>query len=387
MESYVSDCHVIKTVNPMRKSGFYWIKPRCAPKPLRVFCDFSIEGKGVSILLFNNNQAPNTILETLQIDDIKDVRYQCANIGYEPINLKSKDMMLRLMYLLKTNGWDMGKPLAIPLGWDYGCPNNMCKEEYFSFASEESNEISDLFLAKTEDKIDKQNKNTIGLGYGVNGEPYHFNIKEADITALFCSTNNYGKKEEEGALSISCSDSIISNSNLNSGLNSSIRVHCPSFCKEAGAPIFGSSIYSQDSSICRAALHSGKIKDIEGGVVALIIRGRGSNLKGSKSNGIKSLDFDGVSELTITVGKNDDHCPVYFSQNPKLNKKKETPIILPQLKNKSEPKPPRVLINRVNTSIGVNQYQTADHHHPHDGANLLRFVSRGNRKGKELEKL
>jgi len=33
-------CWEIKEVFPEKKSGFYWLKPRCTNLPIRVFCDF-----------------------------------------------------------------------------------------------------------------------------------------------------------------------------------------------------------------------------------------------------------------------------------------------------------------------------------------------------------
>ena len=121
MDNALSDCHKIKTINPVVKSGFFWIKPRCSPKAMRVFCDFSLIGKGVSFLLFNGNQAPNTALTSLGLESYKDIRYVCAKMGLEPINVKNKDMMKRIMDLLKIFGWNLGEPFTIPLGWDYNC--------------------------------------------------------------------------------------------------------------------------------------------------------------------------------------------------------------------------------------------------------------------------
>ena len=36
---HMSDCHRMRLVNPSIKSGFYWIKPRCAPESVKAYFD------------------------------------------------------------------------------------------------------------------------------------------------------------------------------------------------------------------------------------------------------------------------------------------------------------------------------------------------------------
>ena len=47
------------------------------------------------------------------------------------------------------------------------------------------------------------------------------------------------------------------------------RVFCPKFCKNEGGLLFGSSIYTESSPICLAAIHDGKLKDDQGGELRL----------------------------------------------------------------------------------------------------------------------
>ena len=312
---HMSDCHRMRLVNPSIKSGFYWIKPRCAPESVKAYCYFSNLGQSISIVPFNNNQAPNTDLKSLNIKNYKDIRYLCAKMGLKPINLKSKEIIDTIIMAMRLKGWDLGYPLAIPLGWDYGCEKNQCSGDYASFSSEHSSYINNYFSIPNE-SIDK-NKNTIGLGFDNSGKPYHFNLNEAKVTALLCSTNKIGDRKEKESVSISCSDTILTNSLKNESVGSSLKVKCPSFCgSKDSTPVYGYHVYSQNSSVCRASIHMGKISDIEGGVIKLIIRGMKKDLKGGNQNGIHSEYHSGESKLTFTVEPNDNMCPLDFDKKP-----------------------------------------------------------------------
>jgi len=34
-------CYTIKDLNPSKKNGFYWVKPKCSKTSLRVYCDYN----------------------------------------------------------------------------------------------------------------------------------------------------------------------------------------------------------------------------------------------------------------------------------------------------------------------------------------------------------
>ena len=44
-----------------------------------------------------------------------------------------------------------------------------------------------------------------------------------------------------------------------------VRVYCPKGCKDTNGFLFGTQIYYDESSICKAAIHDGKIEDEKGG--------------------------------------------------------------------------------------------------------------------------
>ncbi|XP_073516011.1 cysteine-rich secretory protein LCCL domain-containing 2 isoform X2 [Phyllobates terribilis] len=69
------------------------------------------------------------------------------------------------------------------------------------------------------------------------------------------------------------------------------RFSCPGRCKDEPshwAPVIGSSIYADTSSICRTAVHAGVIKDESGGYVDVMPVDRKNHYIGSKKNGIHS---------------------------------------------------------------------------------------------------
>jgi len=65
-------------------------------------------------------------------------------------------------------------------------------------------------------------------------------------------------------------------------------------CPAGGKPssVWGTDIYTLDSSICTAAVHAGRINLESGGPVTLEMRPGESSYKGSLRNGIKSSDYE-----------------------------------------------------------------------------------------------
>ncbi len=64
---------------------------------------------------------------------------------------------------------------------------------------------------------------------------------------------------------------------------------CPSGGKESS--VWGTDIYTLDSSICNAAVHAGKLKSESGGSVTIELRPGESSYKGSTRNGITTNDY------------------------------------------------------------------------------------------------
>ncbi len=64
---------------------------------------------------------------------------------------------------------------------------------------------------------------------------------------------------------------------------------CPSGGKESA--VWGTDIYTLDSSICNAAVHAGRLTSESGGSVTIELRPGESSYKGSTRNGIKTNDY------------------------------------------------------------------------------------------------
>ncbi|MDQ2977143.1 MAG: LCCL domain-containing protein [Acidobacteriota bacterium] len=69
-----------------------------------------------------------------------------------------------------------------------------------------------------------------------------------------------------------------------------LKFKCPSDGKESS--VWGTDIYTVDSSICSAAVHAGKLKMESGGSVTIELRPGESAYKGSTRNGIKTSDYE-----------------------------------------------------------------------------------------------
>ncbi|CAH1233701.1 CRISPLD2 [Branchiostoma lanceolatum] len=66
-------------------------------------------------------------------------------------------------------------------------------------------------------------------------------------------------------------------------------VYCPAGCaSRRKATVWGTGVYKGDSSLCRAAIHSGKLQDVTGGFVTVSKRPMGMMFPGSTRNRVKS---------------------------------------------------------------------------------------------------
>ncbi|XP_019627168.1 PREDICTED: uncharacterized protein LOC109472036 isoform X2 [Branchiostoma belcheri] len=89
----------------------------------------------------------------------------------------------------------------------------------------------------------------------------------------------------------------------------SFTANCPADCVTAGGAVWGTAIYTDDSSICRAAIHDGKIP-ATGGVVRVNKLPGQSSYQGSTQNGIttssygaygSSFAFSELEQITCTT--------------------------------------------------------------------------------------
>jgi hypothetical protein len=77
-----------------------------------------------------------------------------------------------------------------------------------------------------------------------------------------------------------------------------VKFKCPPGGK--GASVWGTDIYTIDSSICNAAVHAGKLTTESGGLVTIELRPGEASYKGTTRNGIKTNDY-GKYEQSFVV--------------------------------------------------------------------------------------
>lgn len=73
-------------------------------------------------------------------------------------------------------------------------------------------------------------------------------------------------------------------------IGKTLKFKCPAGGREGS--VWGTDIYTADSSICNAAVHAGKLKMESGGSVTIELRPGESAYKGSTRNGIKTSDYE-----------------------------------------------------------------------------------------------
>nr|XP_028595914.1 cysteine-rich secretory protein LCCL domain-containing 2 isoform X1 [Podarcis muralis] len=77
------------------------------------------------------------------------------------------------------------------------------------------------------------------------------------------------------------------------------RSYCPAYCKDEPsywAPVYGTNIYADNSSICKAAVHAGVIGDNAGGYVDVMPVEKKKSYSGSSKNGIQSASLKTQTE-------------------------------------------------------------------------------------------
>ncbi|KAI8485972.1 hypothetical protein Bbelb_362930 [Branchiostoma belcheri] len=70
----------------------------------------------------------------------------------------------------------------------------------------------------------------------------------------------------------------------------SMTVNCPSGCSH-GADVYGTGVYTDDSGVCRAAIHDGRLTNSGGRVTVYRWPGQ-TSYQGSTKNGVQTLDYD-----------------------------------------------------------------------------------------------
>jgi hypothetical protein len=71
----------------------------------------------------------------------------------------------------------------------------------------------------------------------------------------------------------------------------SILASCPASCLSSPAQLWGTSVYKDDSSICKAAIHSGELTNEGGEIEVRMVEGKAS-YQGQRNYEVESLGYD-----------------------------------------------------------------------------------------------
>jgi len=84
-----------------------------------------------------------------------------------------------------------------------------------------------------------------------------FRMGKMDILGVICSSNDMFHDSRNVAMQLKCEDKIYEDSRFDNIDLSNVIVNCPRECsKLTEAKVWGSSLFSWKSSICRAAIYS-----------------------------------------------------------------------------------------------------------------------------------
>ncbi len=188
------------------------------------------------------------------------------------------------------------KDSVIPMGYDYDCDLKECGGSYKSLKDHNSKDISSILGGYIDSSNVKNSKfalkgriDSIGFNYD-KGMMSYFGLAGKKVKGIICSDNAF---DHFGSLiPIKCNDTMRNNVALQAGMHSSIQAMCPKNCaKELDFRVWGSVLYRDDSSICRAAVHAGQIVDTEGGVVYVGVEKGQLGYKGTENNKIKTENY------------------------------------------------------------------------------------------------
>lgn len=326
--------NIIKTF-PSKRSGYYWIQTKCMIRPLKVFCDFDSYSnkKGLDYYIFNNNQSINTVIK-----DIKsqlDIYSLCASVGLEPLNIKSKEMLFNIYYVLISEGYNLNSDLIIPVAYDYSCDYSKCSEKFQPFTDRSLNSINQMVnefkseigsnvkdvlynnILNNLDSLSTDNNSNMFTRLNINNTMafgkiesiIQVNLATSKVSGVICSSNQDGTKEDNNFYTMMC-DTILRGTTFDEfEIFTTLKIKCPPGCQKNNSKVFGNELYTDNSSICKAAIHSGIIDDT-GGYAELRIEKGLKNYVGKESNNILSLNYNEEWNRSFSINKYNPYCPV-----------------------------------------------------------------------------
>lgn len=138
----------------------------------------------------------------------------------------------------------------------------------------------------------------------------YLKLEDYPVSAVICSSNDTGSNKSISYAEIDCETNLKGDSFSEYELFTNLRVVCPRNCGSSSSQIFGNGIYTDNSSICKAAIHAGIIKDSEGGTIEINLEPGQKNYIGSTSNNIESNDYPNEWDRSFRVKPYKPNCPI-----------------------------------------------------------------------------
>ncbi|KAH8741485.1 hypothetical protein FG386_000255, partial [Cryptosporidium ryanae] len=351
------DCYSISARNPNAVSGFYWILPRCSPEPIRVWCDIKF---GASYYIWNDGGIPGA---STSVSSVSDIRKYCSHVGLEPLVLRNIEQVSGIKAALGIMGYKLSEGSGIPLAVDYGCFDGKCTGSYQDLR-DGTTDLSSLVLSLASPESTATTlfgNDAVGLGFSGSYLSF-FNLKNSNIVGIVCSTNAAPAEKQLNHVDIECDTVAYRNPIFEGPINTNILVQCPPGCGEYNTKIYGSDgVYSEKSSICRAALHVGVITPNSGGMFNVALEGPKNSYEGSVKNGIESEKLAGTPSRSIRVSTISKECPIdviskispsSYQASSSQSVTSQGNMILQQTQRKFPPKRPYV--PRIKTDLWEN---------------------------------
>ncbi|ORM41917.1 uncharacterized protein BXIN_0474 [Babesia sp. Xinjiang] len=291
MKNPAEDCYIIKQLSKKATSGFYWIQPQCSKHPLRVYCDMSSQ---TSMFIWDGKNGVSAPQSLHNMTSPLSIRYQCAAYGLEPLIVKSKHQIDGLKEALYLMGFERKTDHYVPLTYKFGNSHKFRDlMNIFTFMTESSiTGINKYSSTPNEDGMELPHiveHNAAGLSLAT-GEIEVFDLETANVEAIVCSTNV--TEDNVTPITIGCDDRLDKTASLASNTNTNIVVRCSENCLGKNElPVYGKDgVYSERSSICRAAIHAGVIGNK--GTFTVAVESGLPFYSGSTENGVQSFAYN-----------------------------------------------------------------------------------------------
>ena len=139
--------------------------------------------------------------------------------------------------------------------------------------------------------------------------------------------------------------------NIDLSIDKKLTVNCSENCINYDVPVYGTNLYSEDSSICKSAFHSMKLSS-NGGLVTMIIKEGTKHYKASNSNGVKS-DGKFQSGLSIMFEMYNPEDNIILKAGSKVDLKMDASDVKEDLANgKPSLWQPAIIMSVIDTTNG-----------------------------------